>query len=295
MNKFWKNKKVFITGANGFIGAHLVIYLKRNGAVVEECKADLLKEKLDESAYVAPDYIFHLAAIAPAVSDNVEAAKIIKDNVKITKKVLEFATVSKAKIILVSSSHVYPPSSNLVGWKESEVEWGNAVSVYGLSKQRTEQYCVDYVQKNNLELLIVRLSNVYGPGDKSNRFIPTFIRRCLERRLPLEVLGESRVERDFVYIDDVIKGLTEAVVVIGYGEVLNIGSGRKSTIGEIAKIIKNKTGLGAAKIFFLTSKGNNVTSNILDISKAKEIIGYGPKVDLQEGLSKTVTWWKNLI
>lgn len=289
---FWQGKKVFVSGHGGFIWEHLVAKLKSWGADVRWSDADLLKSKLEIKDSFYPEYIFHLAAIAPAVSDNINDGKIIEDNIAITKKVLEFAGKVKAKIILASSSHVYPPSSNLAGWKESEVEWGNAVSAYGLSKQKVEQYCSDYAGKNNLGLVIVRLANVYGPGDKSNRFIPTFIRKCLEKKLPLEVLGKSDVERDFIYVDDVITGLTEAVVMIGYKQVVNIGSGTKSTVGEIAEIIKNKTGLGAEKIIFLTLEGSGVASNILDISKSKKMIGYSPEVDLEEGLSKTVEWWK---
>lgn len=296
MNKFWKGKNVFVTGAGGFIGSHLVIKLRVLGAKVEECKVDLLKNNLSGQNYSKPDYIFHLAAVSPSATDKIANKKIIESNVGITKNVLDWAKSTKAKVLFSSSSHIYTQAN--IGdnfWKEKDMVPGKALSIFGLSKQASEQLCLDYSKKYNLEILILRISNVYGPGDKSNRFFPTFIKKCLNRNFPLPVFGHRDAERDFIYIDDVVNALTQAVNVIGYTKILNIGSGYGTAIGKVAEIIKFEFGLGNEKLKFENIKDGEATANILDISRAKKIMNFSPAVSLAEGIKKTVNWWKNNI
>ncbi len=290
----WQGKKVFITGHDGFIGSHLATKLKSDGADVQVCEVDLLKEKLIVKNNFRPEYVFHLAAIAPATTDKVNTAVIVEDNIKMTRQVLEYVYETKAKMILVSSSHVYPNSvNNQHPWKEFEVKPGEAISSYGLSKQKVEQLCVDYSEKNNIDLLIMRLANVYGPGDKSDRFIPTFIRNCIAKKLPLEVLGGKGVVRDFIYIDDVITGLMSSIDMAGDVKIINIGTGKETTIGEVAEIIKNNLGLEAEEIHYQVSQGSQVLHNVLDVAEARKLVNYKSSVSLKEGILKTIKWWQN--
>jgi nucleoside-diphosphate-sugar epimerase len=291
MSVRWREKKVFITGHNGFIGRHLVGALKILGAKVQVSEVDLLKDKLSEKDCAKPDYVFHLAAVAPAVSDKVDSLKIVEDNINITKNVLEFVKKTKARMILVSSSHVYPSITSPKSWKEEEVEYGLAISSYGISKQMVEKYCIDYSNKHHFDIVVVRLANIYGPGDKTNRFIPTFIRKCVRKKNPLEVLGKGDTVRDFLYIDDAIIGLIDSVSLLKYANIINIGSGKGVPIRQIAECIKEHTGLAKEKIQYRTLKGGSVAYNVLDITKAKELLNFTPSVSLEEGLIKTIEWW----
>ncbi|OGH78380.1 MAG: hypothetical protein A2469_00225 [Candidatus Magasanikbacteria bacterium RIFOXYC2_FULL_40_16] len=287
----WKNKKVFITGHDGFIGQHLTSALKSSGADIRVCEVDLLKEKLAVGDDFQPEYIFHLAAIVPAASDVIRDSDVIENNIKITENVLEFACKIKAKVILASSSHVYPPAK--IGdhpWKEDETIPDKTISVYGLSKQKVEGLIFEYSKKYGLEFLIVRLANVYGPGDKSSRFIPTFIRKCINKEFPLEVLGEKDAVRDFLYIEDAIKGLTNSANLLGYIKVVNIGSGSGTTIEEVAEIIKFRTNLAEKEILYRLSGGSKILYNVLDISLAKKKNKYSPSVGLEDGLVETINW-----
>lgn len=288
----WKNKKVFVTGHGGFIGEHLVKKLISLGAKVEVCEIDLLKQNLVDQNYQTLDYIFHLAAISPSSTDNVDENKIIEDNVRITKNVLEFCKKTKAKLFFISSSHIYPKS--YVGdptWAEVDIAKGEALTVFGLSKQASEQLCLDYSKKYNLDILILRISNVYGPGDKSNRFLPTFIRKCLNKNFPLEVFGNKDTQRDFIYITDVIDGLTQAVDLLGYIKVLNVGSGVGVTIEEVAKIINSEFGFDQEKLKFNEQVGKP-EANILNIAEARRVMSFSAKVSLSDGVRETVDWWK---
>ena len=292
MKLVWKEKKVFVSGQSGFIGRHLVAKLKDLQAQAQYFGIDLLKDKLTVRDSFYPDYVFHVAAVAPASSDKVDFSKVIADNIAMTDNVLQYAKLSRSKVIVLSSSHVYPPLAGAAhSWKEDEVEWGKAFSPYGLSKQKVEQSGLDYAKKNNIDLLIVRLSNVYGPGDRSNRFIPTFIRKCLEKKTPLDVLGAKDTKRDYIYIDDVIRGLTESIDVLGYTPVINLGSGLGVTIGEIAEIIKKKLGRGKEKINYKAEKDKEGLSNVLDSARVKELTGFEAKTTLEAGLGKTIEWW----
>ena len=139
----------------------------------------------------------------------------------------------------------------------------------------------------------MRLANVYGPGDKSDRFIPTFIRNCIAKKLPLEVLGGKGVVRDFIYIDDVITGLMSSIDMAGDVKIINIGTGKETTIGEVAEIIKNNLGLEAEEIHYQVSQGSQVLHNVLDVAEARKLVNYKSSVSLKEGILKTIKWWQN--
>ncbi len=293
-SSLWKQKKVFITGHTGFIGRHLVDTLKSYGARVQGSEVDLLKERLVSHGYQPPDYVFHLAAKSPAATDVVDTARIIRDNVSMTMNVLEFARAASAKVVVASSSHVYAPVAGKDGHPldESEVVPGQAMSAFGISKQETEKACREFGEKHGVPVMLVRLSNVYGPGDRSNRFIPTFVRKCLQRQFPLEVLGSGETIRDFVYIDDAVDGLLSASLISESMDVVNIGGGRAVSIAEVTNAIKHAADLDNQPVRYLNPEESNISYNVLNSNKALQKIGYVPKVSLAEGMQKTVLWWQ---
>ena len=131
-------KKALITGHAGFIGRHLADALKSFDVQLQECAIDLLKERLIGQGYQKQDYVFHLAAKSPAATDAVDTAQIMRDNVSMTMNVLEFALAAGAKVVVASSSHVYPPVMGK-DWRplvESEMVPGKTMSAFGSSKQK---------------------------------------------------------------------------------------------------------------------------------------------------------------
>ena len=292
--EFWHQKKVFITGHTGFIGRHLVVKLRSFGAQVQGCEIDLLRESLAAPGCQNQDYIFHLAAKSPAATDTVNTTQLIQDNLNMTKNVLELARMIGAKVIVASSSHVYSPVTGKEGhpFTESEIVFGKTLSAFGISKQETEGLCRKFVQEYDIDVVVVRMSNVYGPGDTTHRFIPTFIRQCLRRKFPLEVLGNAETVRDFVYIDDVIAGLLRASQISGPIEIINLGSGRATSLAAVADAIRNAVDLNDQPVYYSSSGEDDVSYNVLNINKALQKIGYVPMVSLAEGIQKTVLWWQ---
>lgn len=294
MNRTWlKQKKVFITGGRGFVGKHLVRVLSSAGALVETCLVDLLKDDVSSRGRQRPDYIFHLAARSPAATDQINAAKLWRDNLAMTENVLGFAAISGAALIVASSSHVYPPQSVRVGhpWREDEAVEGRTVSAFGLSKQAVEKICLEKAKKHGFKVVIARLTNIYGPGDESQRLIPTFIRQCLKRQLPLELMGPEEDVRDFIHIDDAVAGLL-SIGAARQGEIINIGSGRPRSIGVMIEVIKEEAGLAGEPVRYQKSRSaGDASYNVLDITKAGQL-GFAPAVPFRDGIRDTMAWWR---
>lgn len=296
MDNVWKGKNVFITGSQGFIGYYAVEKLRSLGANVEECKVDLLKNNLSEQDYAKIDFIFHLAAYSPAVTDKVDNSVVEEQNIKMTQNALELAQSKNAIFVFLSSSHVYPKVSIEDGhlWSENEMRFGEAFTPYGLSKQKCEAICLDFIQKYALNIIIVRLANVYGPRDTSNRFLPAYLRRVFGGETPLQVFGNKKTQRDFVYVEDVVEGIVGAGAY-GKSDIFNLGSGQILTVEQIAEAGRNVCGRNEEKIQYNNMSNSVPEYNVLNISRAKQLISYNPKISFDVGLKKTIDWYKNNI
>lgn len=290
----WQGKNVFVTGGSGFIGSHLVEKLRKLGANVELCKIDLIKYNLAEQNFAKMDYIFHLAAYSPAVTDKVDNSLVEERNVKMTQNALQFAQSNKANFVFLSTSHVYPKANITNGhpWNEDEMKNDETFTPYGLSKQKCETVCLDFAQKYGINTIIVRLANVYGPGDMSNRFLPSYIRRVLGKESPLQVFGNRKTERDFVYIEDVVDGIISAGEY-GKSEIFNLGSGQTITIEQIAEAGRDACGQENVEIQYNDISNSVAEYNVLDSSRAQRLLNYSPKISFDDGIKKAVEWYKN--
>jgi nucleoside-diphosphate-sugar epimerase len=293
ISKF-NNKNVFVTGSHGFIGAHLMSLLRGYGALVQSCHTNLLTADLRGEAYDRQHYIFHLAARSPAATDPIAAEELLRDNVTMLQNVLEFALENRSPVVLVSSSHVYPKITmhGHAPLREEDVVLGEALSDFGLSKQACEQRALEFAGEYSLPLTIVRLPNIYGPGDGSHRFVPTFVQKCLSGTKPLEVMGSPEVLRDFMYVEDAARALLLAADGESSGKVYNMGSGSEQTMSRVAEAILKAAGRSGEEICYLDSSEQAFSYNVLDSTHATTALGFKAIIPLVEGIDKTVAWWR---
>ena len=174
----------------------------------------------------------------------------------------------------------------------SETEIPNPISPYGIAKLSVERYLDFFSKEYGLEYVSLRYSNVYGPRQDpygEAGVVAIFTNRMLKGE-KVTIFGDGEYVRDYVYVDDVVRANILAMEK-GKNVVLNIGTGRGTTVNELFKMLKSITGYSDEPEYAPPRKGD-VRKSILDCSKAKEILGWEPEVSLEEGLRRTVEYFK---
>ena len=290
MNKmFWQEKKVLITGADGFIGSSLRLALKLRGASVlgaslsgqkpvNILNSDEIVEFCKEEKF---DIIIHCAAIdgnAKFKSEN--ADKIFNDNLRLANNVLIAAETSAVKdLILLSSMEVYAALDNS---DNLNLKPGSYSSV----KLEIEKLFQSFASRTDKRLMIVRSSNVYGPGeyraDDLERVIPTMIRKafCDE---PIEIWGNGKENRSFLHIEDFVEGLLFQIEK-GNFDVLNFSSSKAISIKKLAELIISLTKSNSKIVF---NKNNSALNYLSSKKKPKLPSGFKPR-SLKSGLKNTI-------
>ena len=277
----WNGTRVLVTGGDGFIGSHLRAKLEKCGAEVTVASknkgrgSNLLNidvTKPESLKFDGYEVVFHLAGIAdPKVcEENPEEAFLINSYGSLN--VVEACRRDGVERMLLSSSaHVYGiPKYTPIDEKHPLVP----VSAYGRSKVAAEHICKAY------GATILRFFNIYGPGQRGNYLIPTILSNLKNEKLELRNLDS---ERDFVYVDDVIDAMLLAVDFPQ--ECFNIGSGRSYTPKQIAETLFRISGK-QPKLVSL-GKADMARRMFANIEKAKEMLKWEPRVNLEEGLRRT--------
>ena len=261
---------------------------------VELIVGDIRDDRLALIAAQGCDIIVHLAAntgVGPSV-DNPRTDMLV--NVIGTFNYLEAARMNKVPRFVFASSgapvgDVDPPIHEELA--------PHPVSPYGASKLAGEGYCSAFNRTFGIETVMLRFGNVYGPhsGHKSS-VVAKFIRRSLDGEL-LEIYGDGTQTRDFIYIDDLVDAVMLSAAVPGIGgEVFQIASNRETTVAAITEQlvgIMTKSGLDGIKVINASSRMGDVRRNYSDTSKARMVLGWQPKVSLDEGLHNTVRYFLN--
>jgi nucleoside-diphosphate-sugar epimerase len=292
------NKSVLVAGARGFMGSHLVNRLLEEGASVFALdRPEAFQGKhIDSPRYfplalditraltIAPDtkfdVVYHLAAIAAPVVCEQEPEKAFLTNVLGTYNVLRFALKADAKkIIFLSSAHVYGISPKYM--PTGEVHPLALLDNYTTTKVLGEHLCKLFYDNHHLPYLIFRLFNSFGPGQPPGYFVPDMIVKAKSGKITLK---GREVTKDFVYIEDVIDALLKGAFSDYVGE-LNIGSGKQTELGYVAKYIADKMG---AKIEFDDTKVAGPTKMQADNTRARKILGWAPRTTLEQGLDYTI-------
>lgn len=312
----WQNKKVLITGAGGFIGSHLTETLVKNGAKVRVFirynsrdgrgnLEDLEKELLNEVEIIAGDLkdadvidravkgcdtVFHLGALVGIPYSYQNPREVVETNILGTFNILIASRDHGVdRVVSTSTSEVYG-SARYVPIDEKHPLQGQ--SPYSASKIGADKIAESFYAAYSLPVITVRPFNSYGPRQSARAIIPTLITQALASS---EIkLGNTEARRDFTFVSDTVAGfLVAASCPEAIGKVINIGSGRDISIGELAELIIQITGSPAKLVIDqerIRPEKSEVNRLLADNRKAKEILGWEPKVSLEEGILKTTEW-----
>ena len=308
-----KNKKVVITGGCGFIGSNLAEELSKNNEVIiiDDLSTgkitnikDLLKKEnvkfiegsitdlnLLQDIFKDVDYVFHQAAIPSVPRSIKDPLSTNNANINGTLNVLIAARDNSVKkVIYACSSSVYGDTPTL---PKKESMTPTPLSPYAITKLIGEYYCKVFNSIYNLPTVSLRYFNVYGPRqDPSSEYaavIPKFIKRVLNNEPPI-IYGDGEQTRDFTFVKDVVRANVLAAESSKTG-TFNIGSGKRVTINNLAKMIINLVGKDDLKPIHDKPRQGDVKHSLADISLAKENIDYEPEYDLHKGLEETIKWY----
>jgi len=308
------NKKVLISGGAGFIGSYLCDFFINNGDIVwcidnfitsdrkniqhlVENKNFVLIEKdlieFDENELNESfDYVLHFASPASPVDYMKYPIETLKVNSIGTEKMLNIALKSNSVFLFASTSEVYGDPLIPV---QNENYWGNVNpvgvrSVYDEGKRYGEAITMAYHRKHKLNIRIIRIFNTYGPRMRLNdgRVIPNFI-YCALNNKPLPIYGDGKQTRSFCYVDDLIKGIIK-VLEVNYNLPVNLGNPEEFTILELVEKIEKIFGKKLS-IEYLPPLPDDPKIRKPDISLARKLLSWEPKILLEEGLKKTIEYY----
>lgn len=308
-------KTILVTGGAGFLGSHLCEALVKCGSTVI-CVDNLGTGRLENLSGLKGnrrfkfikhdirdplkvkgkiDRVFHLASYASPPYYQTKSIETLMTNSLGTYNTLEFCRLKKSRYLVTSTSEAYgDPQVH----PQKETYWGNVNpigirSCYDEAKRFAEALTMEYVRKHGLDARIIRIFNTYGPRLQKDdgRVISNFINQCLEKK-PITIYGDGTQTRSFCYVSDQVEGLLAAMDCgAARGEAINIGNPEEFTVAEAAKIIKEMTS-SPSKIKHIALPKDDPARRKPDITKAKKMFGWQPKVKLREGLKYTIEWFK---
>jgi nucleoside-diphosphate-sugar epimerase len=302
--------RYLVTGGAGFIGSHLIRRLIAEGVAVrvvdnlstgnlsrledlrgsiEFVQGDLSDDRVSEDVTNGVDCVFHQAAV-PSVQRSVrDPIATNRANVTATLNLLESCRRAEVRrFVYAASSSAYGDTEVL---PKTEAMCPNPLSPYALQKLVGEHYCKLYYDLYSLETVCLRYFNVFGPGQdphsEYSAVIPKFI-DALSVTEPIVVYGDGEQSRDFTYVENVVEANLAALRADGApGNVFNIGCGERVSLNTLIKLLENVLGVSAT-VHYAEPRHGDVRHSLADIALAQRILGYSPKVLIEEGLRRTV-------
>ena len=275
-------KKILITGSKGFVGKNLIRYLKNYSFQIIETKDTSFDLKLNESweKIEKCDYLIHLAGKSFVPKSWEEPARFIENNILLITNALEYCRVNKTKLIFLSS-YLYGNCKKMPIKENEPIE---ATNPYALSKLLSEKLC--YFYKNNFQVnnIILRVFNLYGPGQPKEYLLSKITNQV--RYENLIKVDDLSPKRDYVYIDDLCSAIVKAINYKGNEHIFNIGSGKSYSVKEVIEFIQNIYGTSLNIDEKKLIRKNEILNTIADINLAKKELEWFPIYDLKEGLKE---------
>jgi nucleoside-diphosphate-sugar epimerase len=305
-----------ITGIGGFIGSSLARALVARGEQVRGIdnfstgkkenlaeifqqidfhQADLLDLDAMHKACAGVDFVLHQAAIPSVPKSVLDPLANNRANVDGTVNLLVAARDAKVKrVVYAASSSAYGDTPTLPKREDMSPD---PISPYAVAKLASERYMISFYRCYGLETVCLRYFNVFGPRqDPSSPYsgvLARFIMQMLRGEQPT-IFGDGEQSRDFTYIDNVVEGnllACRAPTARAAGEVFNVATGRRITLNETFKALQKLTSYsGQPK--YEAERGGDIKHSLADITRAQAALGYNPKVDFEEGLRRTVEWYR---
>lgn len=312
---FFQDKKVLVTGGSGFVGRHFVSALLAQGAQVrvplherpmpladerlEWVSGDLMQQDSCLKAAEGVDYVIHAAgAVAAAAVTAGNPMPAITVNLNLTAQILQAAwTQGVQRVLVFGSSTGYPATEHPV--REEEMFAGEphpSYFGYGWMRRYLELMSQFVDSKSETEVVIVRPTAIYGRHDNfdpvTSHVIPALIRKAVERMTPFEVWGTGHEVRDFLHVEDLIRGSLLALEKMPSCDPVNIGYGKTLTIREIVETILNAAGYDDAELIFNADRPTAIPVRMVDTSKARKMLDFEPSISFADGIQDTVNWFQ---
>ncbi|WP_111708561.1 UDP-glucuronic acid decarboxylase family protein [Lutibacter citreus] len=309
-------KKILITGGAGFVGSHLCERLLNEGNEVFSLDNfftgqkenivhllnnpyfELIRHDVTNPFLIEADEIYNLACPASPIHYQYNPIKTIKTSVMGAINMLDLAMQINAKILQASTSEVY---GDPLVHPQSESYWGNVNpigirSCYDEGKRSAETLFMDYKRHNNVNIRIIRIFNTYGPRlhPHDGRVVSNFIVQALKNE-DITIYGDGQQTRSFQYVDDLVEGMIKTMAAPdSFTGPVNLGNPNEFTILELAEKVIKLTGSNS-KIINKPLPSDDPLMRQPDISLAKKELNWEPKTELDEGLIKTIEYFKSII
>ena len=291
-------KNILITGHSGFIGSHLIALLTSKHYEITGLSRKISKDpriseirkdiqKATQSDVKKNSSIIHLAALTDLTYCQHNPIDCFEVNVDGTQNMLEIARKKDAKLVYVSTSHVYGIPNKL---PISEDHPRNASSIYAASKIAAETYCESYSKSYGMDISIMRLFSVYGPESPSHLVTTKIISQFVSKKGI--TLGNLFPKRDFVYVGDAVRAIEIALKKSRGLKIYNVGTGKSYSILQICNVLEKLAGV---KIPIKSSKSKSRKfdiPNIVSNSSKLKRLGWEPLVSIEKGLQITLDWYR---
>jgi UDP-glucose 4-epimerase len=308
--------KHLVTGGAGFIGSHIVTALVERGDEVrvldnlssgsptnlahlgdkvELLAGDLTDSRAVEQAVSGVDVVFHQAAMASVPRSVAEPLASHAACATGTLAVLDAARrAGVRRVVYAASSSAYGNDPNM---PKRETDLPAPISPYAAAKLAGEAYCLAFAATYGMETAALRYFNVYGPRQDPNSeysaVIPKFVAAMLAGKRPT-IFGDGRQSRDFVYVADVVAAnLAAATRPAAVGRVFNIATGRQYSLLQLIDSINGALGMKVEPVF-APARAGDVKESVADISAAREALGYEPQIDFDEGLRRSIDYYRSI-